>query len=118
MLPRHARLRMERQPGDHLFGIVLPVTGDHQALRAASGHPVSPRSARTQALAATTRFSPLRLAARRPEHPWHHQHLRRNLGDRVRHQAAQAGYPDVGGPVFIYEDFRDILSTNPRPASG
>jgi hypothetical protein len=26
-------------------------------------------------------------------------------------------YPSVGGPVFIYEDFRNILSTNPCPRS-
>ncbi len=26
-------------------------------------------------------------------------------------------YPSVGGPVFIYEDFRNILATNPCPAS-
>lgn len=27
-------------------------------------------------------------------------------------------HPGVGGRVFIYEDFRNILSANPRPASG
>jgi hypothetical protein len=33
--------------------------------------------------------------------------------------AAQiSAYASVGGPVFIYEDFRNILSTNPCPASG
>jgi hypothetical protein len=26
-------------------------------------------------------------------------------------------YPSVGGPVFIYEDFRNIVSTNPCPAT-
>jgi hypothetical protein len=29
----------------------------------------------------------------------------------------QLFYPSVSGPVFIYEDFRNILPTNPCPGS-
>jgi hypothetical protein len=32
-------------------------------------------------------------------------------------QPLQLAYPSVGGPVFIYEDFRNILPSNPCPGS-